>query len=160
MGEDAFNQQLLRRILPKIIKAAFWGFLMGGEALLIYFIPGFGEQLRAFIPTGGTYFSGLMVTFICFEVAMQLLSGTVFRYALGTARALVTMIVLLYATNGGIVSQAVPLGPVTIKVTVEFRAILAMLLILSLLVVFKNIMYAVEFLSERSEEPFIPEEIP
>jgi len=160
MGEDAFNQQLLRRILPKIIKAAFWGFLMGGEALLIYFIPGFGEQLRAFIPTGGTYFSGLMVTFIFFEVAMQLLSGTVLRYALGTTRAFVTMIALLYATNGGIVSQVVPLGPSTIKITVEFRAILAMLLILSLLVVFKNIMYAVEFLSERSEEPFIPEEIP
>ena len=159
MGEDTLNQQLLRRILPKIIKAAFWGFLMGGEALLIYFIPGFGEQLRAFIPVGGT-FSGLMVTFIFFEVAMQLLSGTVFRYALGTARALVTMIALLYATNGGIVSQAVPLGPSTIKITVEFRAILAMLLILSLLVVFKNIMYAVGFLSERSEEPFIPEEIP
>lgn len=160
MGEDTFNRELLRRILPRIIKAAFWGFLMGGEALLIYFLPGFGEKFEMFIPVSGIYFSGLMVVFIFFEVAIQLLSGTVFRYALGTARALVTMIVLLYASHGGIISQVISFGPGTVKVTFEFRAILAMVLMLSLLLVFKNIIYAVEFLSEKSEEPVIPEEIP
>lgn len=159
MGEDTFNRQLLRRILPRIIRVAFWGFLMGGEALLIYFIPGF-EQFERFIPARGGYFSGLMIMFISFEVAMQLLSGTVFRYAFGTARALATMIVLLYSSNGGVISQALPIGPGTIQVTIEFRAILAMFLMLSLLVVFKNLMYAVDFLSQKSEEPVIPKEIP
>jgi len=158
MGEDAFNRQLLGRIIPRIIKAAFWGFLMGGEALLIYFIPGF-EKFERFIQASGTYFSGLMVMFIFFEVAIQLLSGTVFRYAFGTARALVIMMVLLFSSNGGIVSQNIPFGSNTIEVTIEFRAILVMFLITPLLAVFKNIMYAVEFLSEKSEEPIIPEEI-
>jgi len=158
MDEDTFNRRLLGRILPRIIKAAFWGFLMGGEVLLIYFLPGF-ERFEMFIPAKGASL-GLMIVFILFEVAMQLLSGTVFRYAFGTVRALVTIMVLLYASQGGIISQTVPIGPSTIEVTIEFRAILAMFLMLFLLVGFKNVMYAVDFLSEKSEEPVIPEEFP
>jgi len=159
MAEDTFDRRLLRRILPRIIRAAFWGFLMGGEALLLPYLPGF-EQFERFIPAEGAHFTGLMAVFVLFEVAMQLLSGTVFRYALGTARALVTMLFLFYTTDGGVITQVVQFGPGTVEVTIEFRAVLAMILALFLLVVFKNVMHAVEFLSEKSEEPVILPEIP
>lgn len=160
MAEDTFDGGLLRWILPRVIKAAFWGFIMGGEAMLLYLSPGIREQVETFIPVGGVFFSGFMAVFIFFEVAMQLSSGTVLRYAFGMARALATMIALLYASHEGVVSQVIPLGPGEIRVTIEFRTILAMLLTLSLLAVFKNIMYAVDFLSQKSEEPIILKEHP
>jgi hypothetical protein len=159
MAEDTFDWGMLKKILPRIIRAAFWGFLMGGEALLIYYLPAFG-QFENFIPAEGTPFIGLMVVFVLFEVTMQLLSGTVLRYALGTARALTTMFILFYTTDGGVVSQVIQFGPSTLEVTIEFKAVLAIILALSLLVVFKNVMHAIEFLSEKGEEPMIPLEIP
>jgi len=159
MAEDTFNWRLLEKILPRIIRAAFWGFLMGGEALIFYYLPAF-EQFENFVPAEGTPFIGLMAVFVLFEVAMQLLSGTVLRYVLGTARALTTMFILFYTTDGGVISQAIQFGPSTFEVTIEFKAVLAIFLALSLLVVFKNVMHAVEFLSEKGEEPMIPPEIP
>jgi hypothetical protein len=159
MAEDTFDWRMLEKILPRILRAAFWGFLMGGEALLLYYLPAF-EWLENFIPAEGTPFMGLMAVFVLFEVAMQLLSGSVLRYALGTARALTTMFILFYTTDGGVISQFIKFGPSTLEVTIEFKAVLAIIIALSLLVVFKNVMHAVEFLSENSEEPIIPPEIP
>jgi hypothetical protein len=160
MGEDTFNRRLLWKILPRLFNAAVGGFLIGGPAFLIYYLPGYAESMEAFFPASGSYFSGLMAMYILFEIAIQLLAGTVFVYALGITRALMTMIILIYTTKGGIISQAIPFGLTVIKVTIEFRPILAMSLLLSLLVMFKNIMKAVDFLAEKSEEPVIPQELP
>ena len=159
MAEDIFNRQLMRKITPRLIKAAIWGFIMGGEALLISLIPSF-EQLERVLPVKGAYFSGLMVLFISIEVAMQLLSGTVLRYVLGTLRATLATVALITASKGGVLTQDIAFGPGSIRVIFEFKAIISILLLLSLLVIFKNIMYAIDFLYEKSEEPTRPEEIP
>ena len=160
MGEEGFNRQLLWKILPRIIKAAYGGLLIGAPALVFYFMPGYVERLETFFPASGVYISGYLAMFILFEVVIQLLSGTVYAYAIGMFRALITMMILIYMSNGGVVSQAIPFGPSVIRVTIEFRPLLAISLSLSLLVMFKNIMSAVGFLAEKSEEPVIPEELP
>ncbi|NIV77867.1 MAG: hypothetical protein GWN39_03695, partial [Thermoplasmata archaeon] len=72
-----------------------------------------------------------------------------YSYALGMLRALITMMFLIYTTDGGVLSQDVSFGPSVIRVMIDFRPILAMSLLLSLLVMFKNIMRAVGFLAEK-----------
>lgn len=160
MTEEINIKSLLRKALPRILRAAFWGFLMGGEAILLYRMPGFGGQFASFFPSGEPLFLAFMVIFVSFEVAIQLLSGTIFRYALGVARALISMVLLVYMTNWGIMTMAIPLDVVTLHLMIDFRAILAVFLLFSLVTVVKNVLQAVEFLSERAEQPMIPAEIP
>jgi len=160
MDDNTFDTQLIGKILMRIVGAIVGGLIMGGGALWIFLLPGYGEQLEALFPESGFYFSGVMIVFIVFEVVIQLLRGTVFQYGLGTARGLASMIVLTYTTNGGVISESIPFGPSMIGVTIEFKPLLAVFMTLSLLVVFKNVMSTVDFLNEMSEEPKIPEELP
>jgi len=161
MDEEIDMKSLLRKILPRVLRAAFWGFIMGGEALLLYNMPGFGGQFAGFFPSVEPLFLAFMVVFVSFEVAIQLLSGTIFPYALGVARALISMVFLVYITNGGIITIATPPETgMTIRFVIDFRTILAVFLLFSLVTVAKNVLKAVEFLSERAEEPMIPAEIP
>lgn len=160
MDEEINAKSLLRKVLPRVLKAAFWGFFMGGEVLLFYSMLGFSEQFASFFPPAEPLFLAFMVLFISFEVAIHLLSGTIFPYALGVARALILMSLLIYTTNGGITTMAIPLDGVTLQLMIDFRTILAVFLLFSLVAVVKNVLQAVEFLSERAEEPMIPAEIP
>ena len=161
MDEEIDMKSLLRKILPRVLRAAFWGFIMGGEALLFYYISGFGRQFASFFPSGEPFFLTFMMILVSFEVAIQLLSGTIFPYVLGVARALISMAFLIYITNGGIITIAAPLeGGMMIHFVIDFRTILAVFLLFSLVTVAKNVLKAVEFLSERAEQPMIPPEIP
>ncbi len=160
MAEDESGRRLLLKILPRVVNAAVGGLLIGAPAFLLFYMPGYSEQLEALSPASGFYVSGYLAMLIVFEVVIKFLSGTVYSYALGMLRALITMMFLIYTTDGGVLSQDVAFGPSVIRVMIDFRPILAMSLLLSLLVMFKNIMSAVGFLAEKSEEPVIPEELP
>jgi hypothetical protein len=113
-----------------------------------------------------TGFSYILVIFIGFEVAIQLLKGTVIQYALSVARTMISMLILISVTNGGIMTLAVPQSPeapfaeVSISFTIDFRTVLSILLTFSILSVIKNILQAINFLSEKAEEPIIPPELP
>jgi len=160
MVEEIDVKGLLRKVLPRVLKAAFWGFLMGGEALLLYHTPEFSGQFASFFPSGEPLFLIFMVIFVSFEVAIQLLSGTILSYALGVARAFISMVLLVHITNGGIMTMTMPLEGITLHFTIDFRTVLAVFFLFSLATILKNILQAVEFLSERAEQPMIPAEIP
>jgi hypothetical protein len=160
--EEKTLKDWLRIILPRVLRAALWGFIMGGELLIMLFIPDIGGKLQQFLPAEQTGFSYFLFIFIAFEVAIQLLRGTIIQYVLGMARALTSMIVLVFITNGGIMSftisssPEIPLPPgVVISFTAGFRIVLGVFLILSLLSIIKNLLQAINFLSEKAEEPVI-----
>ncbi len=160
-------KEWLRIILPRVLRAALWGFLMGGEILILLFIPDIGGRFQQFFPVEQTGFSYLLFIFIGFEVAIQLLRGTIIQYVLGMARALTSMIAFVFITNGGIMSFAIsaspeiPLPPgVVISFTAGFRVVLGVFLILMLLSIIKNLLQAINFLSEKAEEPVILPEFP
>ena len=147
------DDRLLRRILPRVIKAAFWGFIMGGEALIVYYIPGFRE-MEAFLPMEPTYFSGTMILFVVFEVAIQLLAETVYQYALGAARAIVAMMLMVHVSNGGTLTQKITMGAGAMELTVGYKPVLVMFLVILLLVAFKNVLNAI-CLFQKGEESII-----
>lgn len=155
MGSDRGVRErgLLRKLLPRIIKASIWGFIMGGEALFMYLIPEVSEMFKSFLPVQETPLISLVAVFVAFEVAIQLLAGTVYRYALSIARALFSMIFLVYVTNGGIMALSFPMGEMPISIVFNFRTILAVFLIFSLISVVKNLLQTVNFLAEGAESP-------
>lgn len=165
-SEERTLKDCLRIILPRILRAAFWGLIMGGEILIpLVLLPEIAGQFERFIPAGSTGISFLAIIFVAFEVAIQLLRGTILQYALSMARGIISMILLVIFTNGGIMTLMVPpdmLPPQagTVVITVEFTAILGSLLILSLLSIVKNLLQAVDFLSEKAEEPITLPELP
>ncbi len=157
----------LRIILPRVLRAALWGFIMGGEMLILLFIPDIGGRFQEFLPAEQIGFSYFLFIFVGFEVVIQLLRGTIFQYVFGMARALASMIVLVFITNGGIMSFLIsssselplPAG-VVVSLTAEFRVVIGVLLTLSLLSIIKNLLQAINFLSEKAEEPVILPEFP
>ena len=166
-NEEKTLKDWLRIIVPRVLRATLWGFIMGGEMLILLFIPDIGGRFQEFLPAEQMGFSYFLFIFIGFEVAIQLLRKTIFQYALSMARALVSMIVLIFITNGGIISftiassPEIPLPPgVVILFTVGFRVVLGVFLLLSSLTIIKNLLQAIDFLSERAEEPVILPEFP
>jgi hypothetical protein len=155
----------MRTVLPRLLRAAFYGFLMGGEALLALRLTGLNETVAALLPVGGSTVVGFMVVFMIFEVAIQLLSSTIFPYALRVTRTILSMLYLVFVTRGGVVTLAIPpeiipLGTMPIQLTLEFQAVVAVLLIVSLLSIAKNVMQGISFLSERAEHPRTLPELP
>jgi len=158
---------ILKSVLTRVVRAIVWGFIMGGELLIpMLLIPDVGEQFEIFFP-GQIEFSYIVAIFIGFEVAIQLLRETIFQYALSMARALTSMILLVLATNGGVIAITMVASPnvplpsgVTINLTVDFSTILGIFLILSLLSIIKNLLQAIDFLSRKAEEPKVLPELP
>jgi len=154
-------------ILPRVLRAALWGFIMGGELLIPLQLPDFGGQIENFFPQSQMSFTQMVLIFVVLEVAIQLLQGTIIKYALSMARTIISMIALFLVTNGGVISIVIsstpetPLPPgQTIAFTVDFSAILGIFLIFSLLSIVKNLLQAVDFLSRKAEEPVTIPEFP
>lgn len=165
--EERTAKDWARILLPRVMRAMLWGFLMGGQMLILLNLFGAMGTLLGIPFVEPTDFQHFLLIFIGFEVAIQLLRGTIFPYALGIARALTSMTILVYITNGGIISMQVPSTPqiplppeMNITFTIEFKAILKATLLLSSLGIVKNLLQAVRFLSEKEEEPVILPELP
>ncbi len=160
-------REWMRIILPRVLRATLWGFIMGGELLIPLLMPSVSRELEAFFPPGRMGIPHLVAIFVAFEVAIQLLDGTVFRYALSMARAIVSMISVVIVTNGGVMTFTMTppqnlqaAAGMVIRFTVNFEAILGVFLMLSLLSILKNMLQAVEFLAKKAEEPVTLPELP
>jgi hypothetical protein len=68
---------------------------------------------------------------------------------------------LVLMTNGGVLTIAIQSSSeISIAFTIEFQTVLVIFLLLSLVSLIKNLLQAIEFLSEKTEEPMIPPELP
>ncbi|MCW4020099.1 MAG: hypothetical protein NWF14_02565 [Candidatus Bathyarchaeota archaeon] len=157
----------IRIILPRVLRATLWGCVMGGEMLIGLYFLGMSEMFTEFLPIDQTGFSTFLLIFVGFEVAIQLLRGTIFPYALSVARALISMILLVQITNGGLMSitfgqaSGLPLPPgMSITLTIDYQIILAAFLLLSLVSMVKNLLQTIKFVSEKTEEGASPPELP
>lgn len=163
-GEERTGREWAKILFPRILRAGVWGLLMGGELLIMSYIPEVGGEVYRYIPRETTAFSNVLVLFIVFEVAIQLLRGTIFPYALSTARAVIAMIWLVAITTGGVMTMTIqsipetPLPPgMSVIFSIDFQAVLDILLLLSLLSIVKNVLNAINFMAETEETGFPPE---
>lgn len=136
------------RIVPRVVKAAFFG---GLYFLLEFYLP---LQILPIeeMPWGySSLFYLPVAAFIIFEVVIKLTSGTIFEHGFAAARAFIIMALLVYLSQGGIMNIEVPLGETFLQVTVDFRIYLVIFLFTSLLGFTANILRAIGYLSEKVE---------
>jgi hypothetical protein len=148
------------RVMPRIFKAA----IMGVITFFLYcLLP---MLMFSMIPTEGlpsefsSYFSkyeNLVYIFaaimICFAVAIQLSSGTIFQHAFSIAKAIVLILYFIFALEGGILTLSIPTGGITIGIMADLTTFLAILILVNLLALVKSMFEAINFLSQKVEQP-------
>jgi len=148
MVKKGQTKTFARKFVPRIVKAAL---LVVVTYLPFYFLSAFIEPFQSFFPWYEPLTSIFAAVFIIFLVVGVFTSGTIYQYMFGVARALVTMIFFIYTLNGGIIALAVPIEEVTINIMVDLRVILAMLVLVCLLGIGKNVVQAIHFVAGKVE---------
>lgn len=148
MVEERKTTTFARKFMPRIIKAAL---LVVITYLPLYFLSTFIEPLKSFFPWYAPLTNIFAAVFMTFLVLGVFASGTIYQYVFGVARALVTMIFFIYALNGGIIALAIPLEGTSVNILIDLKVILAMLVLVCLLGIGKNVVQAIDFVSAKVE---------
>jgi len=144
MVEKGNTKLLMRKILPRASKAAFLAVI---TYLPMYFLSIVISPIKPFFPWYEPLTNRFAAVFIFFLVASVFSSGTVFQYVFGVARMLASMIFFIYVLNGGIITLTVEGTSIMLDVTV----VLAMLVLVCLLGIAKNVVQAIDFVSGKAE---------
>lgn len=149
MVEKANTKSLFRKMLPRIAKAVIKGILW---FVFLYVVPMFiVSSLSAFAPEIASRYGRLLPVFaaivVFFVVASELTSGTIFQHAFNIGKAIILMIFIVIALEGGIVA----LDFQGFHLWADLRIFLAMFLTIGFLGLAKSVLQAVNFLSEKAE---------
>lgn len=143
----------LIKIAPRITKAVIKGFLW---FLLLYMVPMLILSMVSapidFFQEYTTYIGVFAAIAVFFVVIAELLSKTVFQHACNIAKALVMMVFFVHALNGGFLTVNFE----TIRISVDLRVYLAMLLAISFLGLAKSALQTLNFLSEKITDDKLP----
>jgi len=148
MVEKGNTKLFVRKILPKAFKAAL---LVVITYLPMYFLSTLVSPIKPFFPWYEPLTDIFAVVFIFFLVVGVFSSGTVFQYVFGVARMLVLMIFLIYVLNGGIINLTLPIEGAHISIMLDLTVVLAMLVLVCLLGIAKNVVQAIDFVSGKAE---------
>lgn len=148
MVEERHTKTWMRKFVPRTFKAIFLAFI---TSLPFYFLSPVIEPLQSFFPWYAPLTNIFTAVFIIFLVLGVFTSGTIYQYVFGVARALVVMLFFIYVLNGGIAALAMPIGDATINIMIDLRVILAMLVLVCLLGMSKNVIQAIDFVSAKVE---------
>jgi len=158
--EKGDEKTFVERIMPRVFKAAIMGVI---TFFLYYMLP---TLMFSMIPTEslpsefGSFFyryENLVYIFaaimICFAVAIQLSSGTIFQHAFSIAKAIILILYFIYALEGGILTLSMSLGGIMVNIMANLTAFLAILISVNLLALAKSMFEAINFLSQKVEQP-------
>jgi len=88
---------------------------------------------------------------VFFAVITNLFSGTILGYAFSIARALVIIIYFIVVFDGGIISLTIPMSEVAVRLVVDIKTFLLILVLVNLLGIGKNLLQVTNFLAEKVE---------
>jgi len=136
-------------MLPRIAKAVIKGILW---FVFLYVVPMFIiSSLSELAPELFSSYGQILPLFVSiilfFVVASELTSGTIFQHAFNIGKALILMIFIVVALEGGIIA----LDFHGFHLLADLKIYLAMLLTIDLLGLAKNVLQAINFLSEKLE---------
>jgi len=149
LAENANTKSMFRKMFPRVVKAivkgVIWFILLYGVPMLI--ISTLSEFAPEIFESYGKLLSLFVAITVFFVVASELTSGTILQHAFNIGKALILMIFIVIALEGGIVSVDVQ----NIHVLADLRIYLVMLLTIDLLGLAKSVLQAIRFLSEKDE---------
>jgi len=142
-------------MLPRVIKAVIKGLLY---VVLMYVVPMFLISLvSGFAPEVFSDYGQVVTLFaavlIFFAVASELTSGTIFQHALNIGKALILIVFLVVALDGGVVKMNLSIAEgLPLSITADLRVYLLMLIAIDLMGLARSVLQAVNFLSEKAEK--------
>jgi len=148
MVEKGNTKLFVRKILPRAFKAALLAVI---TYLPMYFLSALISPIQPFFPWYEPLTNIFAVVFIFFLVVGVFFSGTVFQYVFGVARTLVLMIFFICVLNGGIITLNVPVEGASVNIMLDVTVVLAMLVLVCLLGIAKNVVQAIDFVSGKVE---------
>jgi len=136
-------------MLPRIVKAVVKGLLW---FVFLYVVPMLIiSRLLQVAPEIFSRYEQLLPVFVAiiifFVVASELTSGTIFQHAFNIGKALILMIFIVVALEGGVVA----LDFQEFHLVADLKIYLIMLLTIDLLGLAKSVLQAINFLSEKAE---------
>ncbi|MGB9714273.1 MAG: hypothetical protein ACPLZC_04760 [Candidatus Bathyarchaeales archaeon] len=138
------DKAFVRKIVFKALKATFKGILF----YMVYFVLwSFVSPLTEFIPGLWQIVETFVIIYIVLMILGELTSGTIYQYFLNVAKALFVTLYLILKLNGGVFSLTFN----NLNFFVDFRMVLAVVVLLSLLGIAKTMLQAVNYLSEKAE---------
>jgi len=148
MVEKGNAKLFVRKILPKVFKAALLAVI---TYLPVYFLSALISPIQPFFPWYEPLTNIFAAVFIFLLVVGVFSSGTVFQYVFGVARTLVLMVFFICVLNGGIITLTVPVEGASTNIMLDVRVVLAMLVLVCLLGIAKNVVQAIDFVSGKAE---------
>lgn len=142
---------IMKTVLPRVMKAALMGIL---TILVVYYLPllllpnNLPQNMIPFDYRAQLFQFALISVF--FAVAGQLFAKTVIGHGFGIVKAIVIIAYFLVVSNGGILSLALPVEGFTLNLTVDITIILLMVIAVNLLGIAKNLLGAINLLTEKS----------
>jgi len=140
--------RFLKKTIPRVAKAALWG---GFYVLLLHLV----QKLLPSEMMGGmmNLVESYIFILLFFAIAGSLGSGTIIEPALGFAKGLTVIAYTWITLNGGLLTLIYPAGEATITFTIDISIYLAMFILAELLGTAKNVLKAIDLLSEHVERP-------
>ena len=138
---------LLKKALPRVLKAAVWGSL---TYIFIYYLPLilFPAETLPFDVTPALLEFAVIAVF--FAVVGVLFSGTIIGYGFGVARSLVIIAYFFSVSDSGVFSVTLPVMEVPIHLTVDASIILLMIISVNLLDIVRNLLQVITLLERKS----------
>ena len=140
---------ILKQVLPRVLKAAVWGSI---TFLVVYYLP-MMLYPQDLLPID--YAAPLLefaIISVFFTVVGQLLSGTIIGCGFGVARALVIIAYFFTISEGGIFSLTLPVTEVVVHLSVDISTILLMIVSVNLFDIAKNLLEAINILTQNATE--------
>jgi len=140
-------------MFPKIVKAVIKGSLW---FVFLYVLPTFiFSFLVSILPEGAPnilsgyvqLFEVFAVIVVFFVVASELTSGTIFQHMLNIGKALILMVFIVLALEGGIIV----IDFQNVHIVADLTIILVMLLAIDFVGLAKSVLQAISFLGEKAE---------
>lgn len=142
---------IMNTVFPRVMKAALWGAF---TFMIVYYLPLtliFNNLPANVVPFDykAQLFDFALIS-VFFAVAGQLFSKTIIGCGFGIARAIVIVAYFLVLSDGGVLSLTVPVSDYTLNLTLDISIILLMIIAVNLLSVAKNLLGAINILTEKS----------
>jgi hypothetical protein len=148
MVKKGNTKTFVKKIVPRVFKAVLLGVI---AYLPMYFLSALVSPVQSFFPWYEPLTNIFAGVFIFFLVAGVLSSGTVFQYVFGVARTLALMVFFIFVLNSGVITLSMPIEGATVNIMVDITVVLAMLVLVCLLGIAKNVVQAIDFLARKVE---------
>lgn len=144
---EAISKFFLKEAFPRILKATVWGAL---TFLVVYWLPMMLYPTDMLPLDYATPLFQFATIAVFFAVVGQLFSGTIIGCGFGVAKAIVIIAYFFAVSDGGVFSVTLPISELTVNLAVDISIILLMIVSVNLLNIAKNLLAAIDLLTEKS----------